>query len=207
MAEIFHDIELGESWTPKRNPLLLRVFDSLLPRWIAPIAVFMAAIIISILLESKIPFRIISLLGVPLGLLMILPLWITLVIPSGFLGLLNQINRLFTLLRSSAFDGSQLLLIPTVFLSKIIYVSLTHGNLSYRIRLSIFIASCTVIVSGILIIGCYAAKNDLLGQTMLAYGLELFIFIAITLNDYTRVARRRRRNGKRFRAGEEEQNT
>ena len=87
MAEIFHDIELEKGWTPKRNPLMLRVFDSLLPRWIAPLAVFMAAIIISILLESKTPFRIISLLGVPLGLLMILPLWITLVIPSGFLGL------------------------------------------------------------------------------------------------------------------------
>ena len=194
MAEIFHDIELNESWEPKRNPLLLRIFESLLPRWIAPIAVFTTAVVISILLESKTPFRIISLLGVPLGLLMILPLWITLVIPSGFLGLISPINRLFTLLRSSAFDGSQLLLIPAVFLSKIIYVSLTHGNLSYRVRLSIFIASCIVIISGIFMVGCYVARNDLLGQTILVYGLELFIFISITLNDYSRTRRRRNKN-------------
>ncbi len=194
MAEIYHDIELGEGWNPKRNPLLLRIFDSLLSKWIAPVAIFMLAIVVSILLEGKTPFIILSIAGIPLGLVMILPLWITLILPSGFLGLFISINRLFLLLRSAAFDGSQLLLIPAVFLSKILYVSLEHGNLSYRARLSLLISSCVVIALGIFLIGSYAGRRGLLGQMLLVYSLELFLFISITLNDYSRTRRRRNRN-------------
>lgn len=195
MNEVFHDTELNERWMPTRNPFLLRIFDSLLPGWIAPVAVFMTAIVISILLESKKSFVILSIVGILFGLPVILSLWIALILPSGFLGLFSSINRLFTLLRSPAFDGSQLFLVPAVFISKVVYASLSHGNLSYSARLSILICSCVAIALSIPFIVNYADRKELLGQMLLVYGLELVGFISITLNDYAKAgAGRRRRN-------------
>lgn len=99
------------------------------------------------------------------------------------------------------------MLIPAVIISKVIYVSLKHGNLSYRARLRVLIGAVMVIIFSAFVIGLYSNMISVAGQALIVYGLEFFLFVNIMLNDYTKAIKRRRvrRNRKRVRNEEKSQ--
>lgn len=183
MDEILEDIELDENFEPKRNPLLLLVFDTLLPFLIVPLAVFSSAVSISFIFKGM-NFFFHSLAGWPVSLLLMISLWLLSFPIALVLWKFSFFNSLFCLLNFNGFRASQVLILALVFASKMLFITSRHGNLNYRARLGIFIACCVLAAFNLAITITYAAASGRIAQFCYAYTVEFISFVAITVYEF-----------------------
>ena len=183
MDEILEDIEQNENFKPKRNPLLLLVFDTLLPYFIMPLAIFSSAVSLSFIFKG-LNFFFHSFGGWPLALLLMTALWL-LSFPIALVSWkFSFFNSLFCLLNFNEFRASQVLILIAVFASKMLFITLRNGNLNYRIRLGIFIACCVLAAANLMITATHVAASGKFAQFCYVYAVEFILFVIMTVYEF-----------------------
>lgn len=183
MDEILENIELDENFEPKRNPLLLLAFDTLLPFLIMPLAVFSSAVSLSFIFKGM-NFFFHSLAGWPVSLLLMTALWLFSFPIALASWKFSFFNSLFCLLPFNEFRAGQTLIFIAVFGSKMLFITLRHGNLNYKARLGIFIACCFLSVANLMITARYAAASGKIAQFCYVYAVEFILFAAMTVYEF-----------------------
>ncbi|MDP1854208.1 MAG: hypothetical protein Q8L26_08430 [Candidatus Omnitrophota bacterium] len=183
MDEAIEDIELDENFKPKRNPLLLFVFDTLLPYFIMPLAVFSSAVSLSIIFKGM-NFFFHSFAGWPVSLLLMTALWLFSLPIALVSWKFSFFNSLFCLLPFNEFRAGQALILIAVFASKMLFITLRHGNLNYRARLGIFIACCVLVTFNLIITATHAAASGRIAQFCYVYAVEFILFVAMTAYEF-----------------------
>lgn len=200
--EIPHDIELNQEWKAKRHPVLFAVFETFLPEFLMPLAVFSSAVALSV--QADFSFSpAVSIIGFPLAFIALLALWIGGMLTLGlFLGQFHFVNSTFALISFTEFRASQLFIVPSLFLAKMLYTALKHGNMSYFARLFVLITSCFLIYrnSNVYVEG-FSERFGF--QGWFAHAVEFLVFLAIVRFDFSRDddARNRDRRQVRTRGG------
>ena len=182
MDEPLEDIELNEDFEPKRNPLLLGVFDTLLPYCVMPLAVFSSAVSPSFIFKG-INFFFHSFAGWPVALLLMAALWLLSLPVALVLWKFSFFNSLFCLLPFNEFRAGQTLILIAVFASRMLFITLRHGNLNYKARLGIFIACCILITANLIITATHVAVSGRIAQFCYVYAVEFILFVIMTVSD------------------------
>ena len=186
------DIELNREWKAKRNPLLFAVFETFLPHALMPLAVFLAGVVMSIGWDFSFS-PIVGIAGFPFSLIVLLVLWFAGMFTLGlFLGQFHFVNSLFSLLPLTEFRASQLFIIPFLYLAKMLYVALRHGNMNYFARLFLLIASCFLICRNADVIMQHYADKSVALQAGFVYLIEFFIFYAVMRHEFGRNGKKRK---------------
>lgn len=183
MDKILENIELDENFEPKRNPLLLLVFDAILPFFLVPLAVFSSAVSLSLIFKGM-NFFFHSFAGWPVSLLLMVVLWLFSLPIALVSWKFSFFNSLFCLLPFNAFRAGQVLILVAVFASKVLFITSRHGNLNYRARFGIFIACCVLLVFNLAITVTYAAASERFLQCCYAYAVEFILFAAMTVYEF-----------------------
>ena len=183
MDEVLENIELNENFKPRRNPLLLLVFDTLLPYFIMPLAIFSSAVSLSFIFKG-LNFFFHSLIGWPVSLLLMAALWLFSLPIALLLWKFSFFNSLFCLLNFNEFRASQVLILIAVFASKMLFITLRNGNLNYRARLGIFIACCVLIAANLMITATHVAASGKFAQFCYVYAVEFILFVIMTVYEF-----------------------
>ncbi|MFH1014687.1 MAG: hypothetical protein V1762_01990 [Nitrospirota bacterium] len=202
MDEPLEDIELNEDFEPKRNPLLLGIFDTLLPYCVMPLAVFSSAVSLSFIFKG-INFFFHSFAGWPVALLLMFALWLISLPVALVLWKFSFFNSLFCLLPFNEFRAGQTLVLIAVFASRMLFITLRHGNLNYKARLGIFVACCVLIAANLIITATHVAGSERIAQFCYVYAVEFVLFAAMTIYEFGRSQKENDRDGSKKK---EEQN-
>ena len=178
------DIELNEEWKAKRHPALFAIFETFLPGILMPLAVFSSAIAMSIGWDFSFS-PIVGIAGFPISLIILLVLWIAGMLSFGlFLGQWTFVNAIFSLLPLTEFRASQIFIMPFLYLAKMLYVALKHGNMNYFARLFMLIASFFLICRNADMFMKNYVEKFLWLQAGIVYLIEFIIFLAVIRHEF-----------------------